>query len=235
MRWSLLPPLTFGSGHLTITGILEPAYDIAGDTFDYAVNGDMVHLGIFDAMGHGLEASRIANVAVLSYRHSRFHGYSLLDTARRMDEAVQECFDRSRYVTGQVATLDLSTRQFRMLNMGHPQPLLIRSGAVVGEIPSAPKMPAGWGDRTAVIYETELQLGEMVLMYTDGVTEARHPDGELYGDDRFVALVNSLLTEENPPEEVLRRIIEDIMEFQQDRPNDDATLVLTGLPSGPRP
>lgn len=235
MRWSLLPPLTFGSGHITITGILEPAYDIAGDTFDYAVNGDMVHLAIFDAMGHGLEASRMANVAVMSYRHSRFHGLSLQDTARAMDDAVQECFERSRYVTGQLATLDLRTRVFRLLNMGHPQPLLIRSGTVIGEIPATPKMPAGWGDRTADIYQIELELGDMVLMYTDGITEAQHADGDLYGDDRFVALLNSLLMDDNPPEEVLRRIIIEIMDFQEQRPRDDATLVLAGLPSEPRP
>ena len=235
MRWALLPPLTFGSGHITVTGILEPAYDIAGDTFDYAVNGNMVHLAIFDAMGHGLEASRMANVAVMSYRHSRYHGRSLTETAQAMDEAVQECFDSSRYVTGQLATLDLDTRSFRMLNMGHPLPLLIRRGSVVGELPSVPKMPAGWGDRTAHIYETTLQLGDMVLMYTDGITEARHPDGRLYGDDRFTALLNSLLLEQNPPEEVLRRVIQDIMEFQEHRPHDDATLVLAGLPEQPRP
>src|SRR6185437_5079835 len=48
-----LPPLTFSTGHLMISGILEPCYDVGGDAFDYAVNGDIAHLALFDAAGHG--------------------------------------------------------------------------------------------------------------------------------------------------------------------------------------
>ena len=73
MRWSMLPPLTFTNDRVALAGMLEPAYEIAGDAFDYAVNGDVAHVAIIDAMGHGLEASRMANLAVGSYRHSRRH------------------------------------------------------------------------------------------------------------------------------------------------------------------
>lgn len=229
MRWALLPPLTFGSQHVTVTGILEPAHEIAGDAFDYAIDGDLVHLAIFDAMGHGLEASQMANVAVASYRHSTLNQLPLEETAKAMDDAVQACFDRSRYVTGQLATLDTRSRRFRMLNMGHPLPLLIRSGRVLGELPSYPNMPAGWGDKAATIYETDLQLGDMVLMYTDGLTEARATTGELYGIERLVSSLGSVLAEHRPPEEVLRTLINDVTQFQ-DSSRDDATLLLAGLP-----
>ncbi|HEX6596979.1 MAG TPA: hypothetical protein VF045_08595, partial [Acidimicrobiales bacterium] len=55
MRWSLLPPLTYTTSRAGIACILEPAYEVAGDAFDYAMDGDVLHLAIFDAMGHGLE------------------------------------------------------------------------------------------------------------------------------------------------------------------------------------
>lgn len=235
MRWSLLPPLTFRSPQVAVTGILEPAYEIAGDTFDYAVNDGLVHLAILDAMGHGLEASRMANVAVLSYRHSRRLGLGLEDTAAELDRAVRECFSRSRYVTGQLATLDVRTRRFRMLNMGHPLPLLLRGGRVVGEVPSEPMLPAGWGAEPAAIYEAVLEPGDQVLMYTDGVTEARRTTEDLYGDARLISLLDSLLQTQAPPEEVLRVVIDDIMRFQDFRASDDATLVLTTLADGHPP
>lgn len=234
MRWELLPPLTFRSERVAVTGILEPAYEIAGDTFDYAVNGDTVHLAILDAMGHGLEASRMANVAAASYRHSRRHGLGLQDSAAALDTAVQECFDRSRFVTGQMGTLDLETRRLRMLNMGHPLPLLLRRGAV-SEIPSLPMLPAGWGDKPATIYEALLEPGDQVLLYTDGVTEAGRDTDGLYGSDRLLRLLDSLLESQAPPEEMLRAVIQDIMRFQDYRARDDATLLLVTLAAGHPP
>lgn len=57
MQWSLLPPLTFASPLLTIAGGLEPAYEVAGDTIDYAVDRSLARLAIFDGMGHGLHSA----------------------------------------------------------------------------------------------------------------------------------------------------------------------------------
>ena len=73
-RWALLPPLTLWSPRVRIAGMLEPAYEIAGDAFDYAVNGNVAHVAMFDAVGHGMRACRIANLAIASYRNSRRGG-----------------------------------------------------------------------------------------------------------------------------------------------------------------
>src|SRR3712207_7301059 len=71
MQWELLPPLTFGTDRVVITGGLEPAYDIGGDSFDYAVNGSTAELLILDSVGHGLPAAVLATVAINAYRHAR--------------------------------------------------------------------------------------------------------------------------------------------------------------------
>ena len=68
-RWALLPPLTLWSPRVRIAGMLEPAYEIAGDAFDYAVNGDIAHVAMFDTVGHGMRACRIANLAIAMYRN----------------------------------------------------------------------------------------------------------------------------------------------------------------------
>ena len=64
MQWHLLPPLTVSSPRVTIAGVLEPAYEVGGDAFDYAINHGTAHFAIFDAMGHGVDASVMATVAV---------------------------------------------------------------------------------------------------------------------------------------------------------------------------
>ena len=70
----LLPPLTFTSPDVSIAGFLQPSHGIAGDAFDYAVNGRTASVAVFDAMGHGNEASRMANVAVGFFRNARRRG-----------------------------------------------------------------------------------------------------------------------------------------------------------------
>ena len=74
MRWGLLPPLTFTSPDVTISGFVQPSHGIAGDAFDYGVTDRQVSIAIFDAVGHGIEASRLANVAIGCYRNARRAG-----------------------------------------------------------------------------------------------------------------------------------------------------------------
>ena len=77
MQWELLPPLSFGTDRVVITGGLEPAYDIGGDSFDYAINGTAVDLLVIDSVGHGLPAAVLATVAISAYRHARRTGLDL--------------------------------------------------------------------------------------------------------------------------------------------------------------
>jgi serine phosphatase RsbU (regulator of sigma subunit) len=62
MQWQLLPPLTFVTPRVVIAGLLEPAYEVAGDAFDYALNGDTAHLAVIDPVGHDITASVLAGV-----------------------------------------------------------------------------------------------------------------------------------------------------------------------------
>ena len=75
--WSLLPPLTFTAGRAMVTGILEPCYDIGGDVFDYALDGDLLSVALFDAVGHGTQASLLATLSLSAYRNARRTGLEL--------------------------------------------------------------------------------------------------------------------------------------------------------------
>ena len=233
MRWAMLPPLTFTNDRVAVAGILEPAYEIAGDSFDYAVNGDLSHLAIVDAMGHGLEASRMANLAVGSYRHSRRHGLGLVETFAAMDSVVAEQFGPEKFVTGQLTRLDLSTGRMSWVNAGHPRPLLWRQGELVDDLHCETSLPLGLGYVPTEVAQVTLQPGDAVLFLTDGVVEARSPQGDLFGRDRLGRLWLDAAAAGDLPAEILRRLCHSVLAHQEGQLQDDATLLLL-VWTGPR-
>ena len=226
LRWALLPPLSFENNDVAISGTLEPAYDVAGDCFDYAVNGETAHLGIFDAMGHGLEASRIASLAVGCYTHSRRHDKSLEETFLAIDSVVSEQFGHDKFVTGQLAVLSLDTGNLRWTNAGHPIPMLLRGGKVVGDLACDPCPPLGIGYGGFEISNYALEPGDSVLFVTDGVTEAPSPTGELFGRERLADLLERAAASKEPAAEMMRRLVHAVLDHVQGGLRDDATLVL---------
>jgi hypothetical protein len=226
MRWSMLPPLTFTNDRVAVAGMLEPAYEIAGDAFDYAVNGDLAHVAILDAMGHGLEASRIANLAVGSYRHSRRHLLGLEKTFAAMDAVIAEQLGPERFVTGQLARLDLTGGQLVWVNAGHPRPLLWRHAQPVVDLQCDTSLPLGMGYVPAEVGKVTLEPGDAVLFITDGVLEARSPDGDFFGRERLVRMWREAGAGGELPAEILRRLCHAILDHQQGRLQDDATLLM---------
>ena len=226
LRWALLPPLTFASPQIDISGILEPAYEIAGDTFDYAIDGDVAHLAILDAMGHGLTASRVANLAVSSYRNSRRAGEGLAAMFVEMDRVVATEIGAESFVTGQLATIRLDDGVLQMLNAGHPLPLHFRDKTDLGDVPCTPSLPLGLGSLPTVRAELTLEPGDVVVFHTDGITEARDALGHLYGRQRLAKTIAAAMEADALPPEILRVVVRDLLDFQGGRNRDDASLIL---------
>lgn len=225
MQWELLPPLTFSDGRVTISGVLEPSHRVAGDTFDYALNGTNLHVAVIDAMGHGFEATLMAAVAIGIYRHSRRRGLSLAETYAAMDEVINWQFGIDRFVTAQLAELDTTTGLLRWLNAGHPRPLLTRGNNLVGPISCEPTLPIGFGGAVAEVAELQLEPGDRVVFITDGVLEARSPDGEFFGEARLGDHLIRATTAGQPAPETLRRLAAAVLAHQNGPLRDDATTV----------
>ena len=229
MRWALLPPLTFTSSAVEISGVLEPAYDIAGDTFDYAVNGDILSLTVLDAMGHGLEASQIVSLAVSEYRRGRRHDRTLGELLRGIDEVVASQFGDSRFVTGQLGELDLAVGRLTVVNAGHPAPILFRGGCDAGDLPCRPCPPMGLGLIRTETAHVDLDEGDVVLFHTDGMTEARSPGGEQFGRARLADVVAGGLARNDRPAEILRKAVQAVSAHTDGPMGDDATAVFLRL------
>ncbi|KJS55569.1 phosphatase [Streptomyces rubellomurinus subsp. indigoferus] len=226
IQWSLLPPLAMTAPRVAVAGILEPAYQVAGDSFDYALNDDLLHVATIDAMGHGLDAAAMATVAIGAYRHARRADIGLAEIYAFMDRAIAEQFGPDHFVTAQMMRLNTVSGHLQWVNAGHPQPLLIRDHAVVERLESETTLPVGFGGEEPVISERALRHGDRVLCFTDGLVEEREPGGEQFGEDQLIDWVNRVERSQEGVRAVVRALSHVLKEKRGGHTSDDATLFL---------
>ncbi|HET7529433.1 MAG TPA: PP2C family protein-serine/threonine phosphatase [Mycobacteriales bacterium] len=224
MQWHLLPPLTFIDPRVAIAGSLEPAYDVGGDAFDYAINHDIAHLAIFDAMGHGVDASTMAAVAVGAYRHARRAGVPVEEMYTAVSGAFSSQFGDERFVTAQLATLDLAAGRLALVNSGHPSPLLIRGHRVLRAVEGDAALPLGLGGDAPAVITLQLEPADRLVLYSDGVTDARRGE-EQYDEKLFCHDVERVLAQDLPLAETVRRINRQLMSWRGGNTRDDATVM----------
>jgi hypothetical protein len=225
--WNLLPPGTFANDEVVVSAALEPAYEMGGDAYDYAIDGHTLHVALFDAMGHDTSAGLTATVAMGSCRHNRRQGMELPEMSEAVDAAIREQFT-GRFATGILACLDLRGGLLSWVNRGHPPPLVIRGGQRVATLESVPvpDPPMGFGlGMSEGPHRYQLQRGDRLLFYTDGIIEAQSPDGELFGLERFVDFIVRQEADGVSAPETLRRLIQAILRHQNGRLQDDATVM----------
>lgn len=232
IQWELLPPLTFGTERVVISGALEPSYEIGGDTFDYAVNGATVDLMVLDAVGHGLPAALLATAAIGAYRAGRRQEHSLPEMCELMDRVIADQFPGSQFATAVLARLDLDTGRLHWVNAGHPAPLVVRDSAVLPPHPCPSSRPLGLQEGPPRECAVQLRAGDRVLLYTDGIVEARSAEGEFFGEERLADFVVRAEGAGDPAPETLRRLMHSVMAHQAGRLQDDASIVLVEWRTG---
>jgi phosphoserine phosphatase RsbU/P len=226
MQWQLLPPLMMNTPQVAVAGALEPAYDVAGDSFDYALNDDILHVAMIDAMGHGLGAALMSTLAVGAYRHARRLDVGLDGLYAAMDKAISSQFGADKFVTAQMARLDVGSGLLQWVNAGHPAPLLLRGGRIVAELDSPTTLPVGFGGATPVVTKRALERGDRVLFFTDGVTEEDRRVGAELGTTRLKDLIERTGIADEPVQETVRLLSRALMLERGGVTSDDATLLL---------
>ena len=233
LLWALMPPLVFATDGLTLAGMLEPCYDNGGDTLDYAVDDRTLHVAVFDAMGHGLAAAGVAAFALSAYRCSRRSGSDLLETYASMHEAVGAQFPDRRFVTALIAQLELDSGRLRWISAGHPPPLVIRSGrARTLAITPAPPLGVDSPSGAPTVATDSLEPGDLLLLYTDGLSEARDPNGERFTTERLAEFIEREAAAGQTAPETLRRLRHAIIGRKATELRDDATALLLEWHSG---
>jgi serine phosphatase RsbU (regulator of sigma subunit) len=226
MQWDLLPPLACRASAASIAGILEPAYSTGGDSFDFAVNDDLLEFIVIDAVGHGMPAVLKSIAAITTYRNVRRESGGLTaiynEIGRVMIEQFGECF----YVTGLIGSLRMSSGELTWINAGHPQPLLIRGGSAEHALWCAPSLPMGLGGTVRDMQSMVLQPGDRVLVYTDGAVDRRGSETPAPHLEALTDQVVAATVDGTGVEETLRQLIRSVLESCDDNLDDDASLVL---------
>lgn len=227
MQWQLMPPRTYADGRVVIGAVMEPAYQVSGDAFDYATAGDVLHLSIFDAMGHDTAAGLTANLAVGACRNHRRQGTGLADLGEAVERVLVEQFGPTRYATGILADLDTSTGVLTWVNRGHHPPVVIRGGRWVTQLRCDPSHPMGTGlGLPTKLCREQLEPGDHVVFYTDGITEARTSGGQEFGLARFTDFLVRHHADGLSVPETLRRLMRAHLDHHDGRLQDDATILL---------
>jgi serine phosphatase RsbU (regulator of sigma subunit) len=217
----LLPgPRTCEAASFTLSGWLEPAASIGGDTFDYSLDRDVLHLSLTDAMGHGVGAALTASLCLAGLRGSRRDGATLLDQAAATNTALSEnaaARGLEDFVTGLLARVDLRTGTCDLVNAGHVAPYLARGTEVtVLDLPA--DLPLGlYADTGYRSTRVTLRPGDRLVLVTDGMLERSLGAAEL-----FQTIAG---TRELHPRELVRALADSALEATGHQLSDDATIL----------
>ncbi|WP_086603512.1 PP2C family protein-serine/threonine phosphatase [Streptomyces swartbergensis] len=230
MLRAFLPPRTIGTQHVVSTAVLEPAYEIGGDAFDHSLTDTTLHATVLDAMGHDLASGLTTAVSLAACRNARRTGADLPELVQCVDDALAHWLP-DQFCTGVLAQLDLASGMLRWSNCGHPTPLLIRDQRLLVDAmrrdPDPPMgLPSLLAGRQRRTHEIALKPGDRVLMYTDGVTEARGADGAEFGLEQFADYIIRATAAGELAPETLRRLIHSILDSSTSRLRDDATILM---------
>jgi serine phosphatase RsbU (regulator of sigma subunit) len=216
---------TCEAGQFTLAAWLEPSGDIAGDTFDFALDRDTLHLSLTDAMGHSVNASVLATVLVGALRNGRRAGLGLGEQSNLASAGLGDFGGWGEFVTGQVARIDLRTQTATIVNAGHPLPLRLRNGRVE-EVALDADPP--FGTVRGFDYRVQrfpLEPGDRLMFYTDGLTERNAAAIDI--EELLVAGA------EMHPREAVQHLVHALLAATSGTPEDDATVMCVDWHGGP--
>lgn len=228
VQLSLLPKDQPNVAGWDIRFYTRPANDVGGDLVDYLeVSGGRLGLALGDVSGKGLGAALLMAKlqATLRAAVTDFNG-SLADLGTRINQIFVRDQVADRYSTLVYLEITPGSGAVRLLNAGHLPPVIVRRSAIEDTPPVAP--PIGMlADSTYQEQEIELAAGDMMIVYSDGVTEARNGAGEFYGEERLMKLLER--TRGLQAKDVAKLILDDASRFVGEEPfSDDLSLMILG-------
>ncbi|MEU0841817.1 PP2C family protein-serine/threonine phosphatase [Streptomyces sp. NPDC005962] len=217
IQYRLLPAsLSCETAQFAMSCALEPSATISGDTFDYALDRETLHVSLTDPMGHDVHAALLASVLVGALRRARRAGADIAEQARQADQALLD-YGRG-HATGQLLRVNLGDGRVQFLNAGHPWPLRVRQGRVA-EVTIAVDEPFGLPlPHTYRAQTLDLRPHDRLVMLTDGMLERSAENVDL-----GAVLLDS---QDLHPRETALALTTAILEASDGRPADDAVVIV---------
>jgi serine phosphatase RsbU (regulator of sigma subunit) len=211
---------------LEIAGMTQPAGGVSGDYYDYIpIDAHTTQIVIADVAGKGVPAALLMSATAAAMRLEANHERNMLEQVERLNTGIHSVSDAERYVTLLIAEIDVHKRTLQYVNCGHNPALLWRAttGTLTRLNSSCP--PIGLSpEEICELASTDLSPGDVVVFYTDGVTEAENRLGEEFGMERLSATVRrgSSLS----AEDLMVDIYNAAAEFCGDDFSDDVTILV---------
>ena len=215
-----------------IAGSLIAAEFAAGDYFDYLRMRDgSLLIVVGDVAGHGFSSALGMAITSAHLRSFVEHHSDVEEILNHTNAILCKETEESRFVTLFLLQLEPAMRTFSYLNAGHPTAFLLNASGDVRLTLHSTSLPlAVTPDAEFPVNPPEnLEPGDLILMVTDGIQEARDPDGTLFGTDRMLEIVRANLA--RPAREIITTLQQVVCDFTGRRqPEDDITCVIVRLP-----
>ncbi len=217
------PPAVEG---VELAGLSLPAREIGGDYYDYIVlDGGLVGITVADVSGKGTPAALLMSTFRASLRSQDLAQLGPAEVLGRVNRFIHSSVDPGKFITAFLCLFNPATGELRYANAGHDPPLLLQKDGTI-----VPLTGGGLilGMLPQIVYEearADVPPDSLLAIFTDGVTEARDPDGGFFGPESLERVL--LATQGDPCVDVLRRVVDEIQAFAGESPqSDDITLVL---------
>jgi serine phosphatase RsbU (regulator of sigma subunit) len=211
---------------LEIAGMMHPAQAVGGDYYDYfPTDAHTTQIIIADVAGKGVPAALLMSATAAAMRLEVNHDRNMLQQVERLNTGILSVSDSDRYVTLLVAEIDSQKRTLRYVNCGHNPALLFRAktGTLTRMESSCP--PIGLSpEEICELASEDLMAGDVLVFYTDGVTEAENRLSEEFGMERLSAAVR--LGSSLSAEDLMSKIYNVAADFCGDNFDDDVTILV---------
>ena len=224
LQWELLPGRSLGDDRFLVAGQLEPAYDVHGDHFDWAVTGDRLTVTVLNGFGDGMSAALLTTTAVNAMRNARRSGANLIEQAELASDAVYSQHGGGAHAATLLLEVDLDNGQVEAVDAGSPQAMIAREGEIL-PVSLDQQLPLGmFGD---IRYETQrvrLEPGDRLLVVSDGVHAAKPGGRPAYGESGLIGALRR--TRLQPATEAVGTVMRSLHEYHAGQgPDDDAVTV----------
>ena len=223
VQLELLPPNDPELEGFDISAYNFPTEEVSGDYYDWVrIYDDQIGLVIADVAGKGIPAALLMVFLRASLRAATQIGYATHISMAKVNYLLWESIERNQFITAFYGILDASNRTLSYSNAGHNPPLLIDAQCATRYIERG-EQPLGMFRETRYHqYYHTFKPGEILVLYTDGVTEAMSPSGEEFGRDRLAAAVKD--SSRLSARELVASMQRSVMEWTDGvGSNDDAT------------
>jgi sigma-B regulation protein RsbU (phosphoserine phosphatase) len=210
-----------------IYAVMTPAKKVGGDLYDFfMIDDDHLAIVIADVSDKGVPAALFMAISKTLLRHELPRGGDLDAAFVSVNKQLCEGNDESMFVTAWAAVFEISTGWLSFVNAGHNPPLVRHSGENFEYVIQRPISPPLAVEPETRYRQNRMKLfpGDILYLYTDGVTESSDAYGNMYGGARLKEVLDSFGG--TKPDEMLRFVTDDIHDFAGDAPQfDDITML----------